>query len=338
MGKSKKTNEPKPNHDSGNIKERLKEKLNASKLQEEQESTVRNTTDIDDDQFKLLQKQIDSKVDMSSLNSSSKSSVVDITQNSAKIFVAAPCYNGTVHVKFMQSVMKLQMLLAQMKIGFEFYTIPFDSLIPRARNACATRFMQSKDSTHLMFIDADIEFNPRDVIKMLQEDKDVLGGIYSKKSMDFDALYNNFKDCPTKVELLQSAGKYAFNFKPQKQHKVERGVVEVLDAPTGFLMIKKQVIQKMRDHYPETEYLNDVGPYAVLPDDRFFDLFPSQIFEDHGKKRYLSEDYGFCRLWQRMGGEIFADLSVQLAHHGQFAFLGNPLVYLKHNKNVSISK
>jgi hypothetical protein len=114
---------------------------------------------------------------------------------------------------------------------------------------------------------------------------------------------------------------------------VERGVVEVLDAPTGFMMIKKDVIREMIAYYPETEYMNDVQAYQINKEDRFYDLFPSQIFEG----RYLSEDYGFCRLWQRMGGEIFTDLTVKLNHIGQFCYYGDPIQFLKHNNTIQMS-
>lgn len=309
----------KSKHSPDEIREKLKKKL----AENEKKKIEKTDNEI---QFDLLRKQLDTDT-----------SIKYVDNSKMKIFVATPCYNGTVHVKYMQSVMNLQMLLMKMGIGMEFYTIPFDSLIPRARNACCTRFIQSKDSTHLMFIDADIEFNPKDVVKMIQENKDVIGGCYSKKAVDFDMLYKNYNKFDNKLNLLQSAGKYAFNFKPQLQHKVERGVIEVLDAPTGFLMIKREVIEKMMNKYPNYEYKNDVGPYNIKSDDKFFDLFPSQIFEDNGVKRYLSEDYGFCRLWQNLGGLIHIDLTVQLNHIGQFTYHGNPILYLKNNENVNIT-
>ena len=254
--------------------------------------------------------------------------------NSPKIFIATPCYVGQVHVKYMESMLGLQTALIKHGIGFDFYTIPFDSLIPRARNASVTRFLRSEKATHLFFIDADIQFNPESVLKMLKEDKDVIAGCYPKKALDFEAIKNNYTKTTSQLELIQSSVKYAFNFKHQKKHKMIRGVVEVLDAPTGFMMIKKSVIRKMIENYPNTEYKNDVAAYQVNKDDRFFDLFQSQVFD----KRYLSEDYGFCRLWQNMNGTIYADLTVKLNHIGQFHFYGDPIMFLKNSEHLSLSK
>jgi hypothetical protein len=250
-----------------------------------------------------------------------------------KIFVATPCYAGQVHVKYMESMMGLAHHLNQASVGFEFYTIPFDSLIPRARNACVSRFMESKEATHLLFVDADIQFHSSSVLKMLQENKDVIAGCYPKKTLDLGTVHKNFDKVETQLELIQSSVRYAYNLKPQNNHTLERGCVEVMDAPTGFMMIKKSVIRDLTKQYPETEYVNDVSAYQFSKEDRFFDLFQSQVFNN----RYLSEDYGFCRLWQNMGGTIFADLSVKLNHIGQFCYFGDPIMNLKHQEGVEMT-
>jgi hypothetical protein len=51
--------------------------------------------------------------------------------------------------------------------------------------------------------------------------------------------------------------------------------VEILDTPTGFVMIEKQVIRDMIKQYPLTEYFNGVAAYQVNPGDRLFDVFQS---------------------------------------------------------------
>jgi hypothetical protein len=250
-----------------------------------------------------------------------------------KIFVATPCYAGQVHVKYMESVMSLSQMLSQNGIGMEFYSIPFDSLIPRARNASITRFMNDSLSTHILFIDSDIQFHPTSVMKMLKEDKEIIAGCYPKKAIDWDAMKTNHSKPLNTIELIQSSVRYAYNMKPQRTHVIERGCVEVLDAPTGFLMIKKSAIREMIHTYPETEYINDVGAYGKKDENRFFDLFQTQVFEG----RYLSEDYGFCRLWQKMKKPIYADLTVKLNHIGQFSYLGDPLLHLKNSDSVQMT-
>ena len=44
---------------------------------------------------------------------------------------------------------------------------------------------------------------------------------------------------------------------------------------------------------------------------------------DPDSKRYLSEDYTFCRRWQQMGGDVFLDPRTALNHVGHYTFRGN---------------
>ena len=44
---------------------------------------------------------------------------------------------------------------------------------------------------------------------------------------------------------------------------------------------------------------------------------------DPDSRRYLSEDYAFCRRWQQMGGKIYADCMTVLGHVGNIRFIGS---------------
>jgi hypothetical protein len=74
--------------------------------------------------------------------------------------------------------------------------------------------------------------------------------------------------------------------------------------------------------YPELKYNNDVTINNQHLDDHFYALFDTMI--DPVDRRYLSEDYTFCRRWQEIGGDIWLDPSISLNHYGHFCFQGNP--------------
>jgi len=242
-----------------------------------------------------------------------------------KIFVATPCYAGQVHVRYMESILALTQALTEHNVGFSFFTVPFDSLVPRARNTCVNRFLSDETATHLMFIDADIQFNPMTVVKMLLNNKDVICGAYPKKTLDFDAVKSSIDKVKNIQELISASTRYAINIKHGAKPD-ESGIIEALDAPTGFMMIKRKVITDMIDKYPESEYSNDIRSYkSSEKSDKYYDLFQCKVV-DH---RYLSEDYAFCRLWQNMGGKIFIDLTARLTHIGQFNYFGDPLKYFQ---------
>ena len=111
------------------------------------------------------------------------------------IMVATPMYGGQCAGMFTKSCNDLAALCMHYKIPLKFYYLFNESLITRARNYCCDEFMRS-DSTHLMFIDSDIAFNPNDVITMAAmmdvEDEDneydILCGPYPKKCISWEKI------------------------------------------------------------------------------------------------------------------------------------------------------
>lgn len=248
-----------------------------------------------------------------------------------KFFIATPCYGGALTEPYFRSTIKLLTFFNSHKIPLAFGTIANESLVTRARNVLLAYFLNS-DYTHLLFIDADIEFQVDDVIKMYAHDKDVVVGAYPKKGVN----WNNIKEG---IKLKESEGKtveggqigalgsdYAINFKfndaERKQVSVHNGLIPLHDAGTGFMMIKREAILKLIEAYPEIKYNNDVQMNGVDLKDNFYALFDTMI--DPIDKRYLSEDYTFCRRWQGIGGDIWLDPSISLNHYGSFCFQGNP--------------
>ncbi len=223
-------------------------------------------------------------------------------QDNYNIFFATPCYGGLLTDQFFLSMFRLQQQFMEKKIRFRITTLRNESLITRARNILTAMYLHS-DCTHLMFIDADIEFDPESVFRMMMMDKDIITGAYPKKTLPID---------------------YAINFKfkdiANKQVNVDHGAVEVLDASTGFFMIKRDVFEKMIIAYPDLHYKNDssIDPIFNPHCYAFFDTYL-----DKKDNRYLSEDYAFCRLWQNIGGKIWLDPKTKLNHVGSYTFEGN---------------
>lgn len=220
------------------------------------------------------------------------------------LMVATPCYGGVVTNAYLMSVLRTASLLTARGIRHEVVTAPGDSLIARARNTLVSVFMAS-DNSHFMFIDADIEWQPEAIIRLLAADKDVICGAYPKKKLPVT---------------------YAINFKPGSDQKLRQcpksGAIEIRDAATGFLMIKRRVFERMIAAYPQTRY---VGTTSLTPEqDRFTHaLFDCLIEVVDGEPRYLSEDFGFCRRWQAIGGEVWLDPAIKLNHHGPMAYEGD---------------
>lgn len=258
--------------------------------------------------------------------------VDDLRKN--KFFIATPCYGGQLTEPYFRSVIKLMTFFNQHRVPLAFGTIANESLVTRARNVLLAYFLGS-DYTHLMFIDADIEFQVEDVLKLYAHNRDVCVGAYPKKGLNWDRIRDTIINDPEKAKNNTAAlgADYAVNFKfLNKQDRtiaVDRGVVKLHDAGTGFMMIKRNSILKLIKAYPELKYNNDVQLNQDLSD-HFYALFDTMI--DPVDRRYLSEDYTFCRRWQDIGGDIWLDPTISLNHYGSFCFAGNPAQIIQFSK------
>jgi len=263
---------------------------------------------------------------------------IDLTKmRKSKFFIATPCYGGALTEPYFRSTIKLMTFFNGHKVPLAFGTIANESLVTRARNVLLAYFLNS-DYTHLMFVDADIEFQVDDILKLWMHDRDVVVGAYPKKGVNWTHIKEAVLLDPSRQHTSQQIGAlgsdYAINFKfidrEKKQVGVENGLIKLHDAGTGFMMIKREAILKLIKKYPEMKYNNDVQMGGVDLKDNFYALFDTMI--DPIDKRYLSEDYTFCRRWQDMGGDIWLDPSISLNHYGSFCFQGNPEMIIQFNE------
>ena len=232
------------------------------------------------------------------------------------LFVATPCYGGLVNQKYTQSLIQLVSKSMQHGMQMGYFTRSNESLITRARNDLTFTFLQSP-ATHLMFIDADINFDPDDIFKMISYNKDIITGAYPTKTINWEKMANS-KNITVK-DLKSNSVRYASGIK--NSNKTEDGLLEIIDGATGFMLIKREVIEKMIKNYPETKYMPEVYDDPSQKGLPKYALFDTMI--DEG--RYLSEDYTFCRRWQRMGGKIYVDPNIILDHVGTYTFKGGSI-------------
>ena len=247
-----------------------------------------------------------------------------------KLFVATPMYGGMNHGLYMKSCLDLQTTMMRYGIEIKFSFLFNESLITRARNYLVDEFLRT-DYTHMLFIDSDIHFNAQDVIALLALDKDVIGGPYPKKSMNWGNIAHAARNHPDlePKELENLVGEYVFNVvKGTSQFQVTEPL-EVMEIGTGYMMIKRDVFNKMKDEYPTIRYKPDHVGQANFDGSRYIHAYFDTIIDTKesivggGSDRYLSEDYMFCQLWRKMGGQIFLCPWMKTQHIGSYAFTGN---------------
>ena len=246
------------------------------------------------------------------------------------IFIATPCYGGQIGEPYFRSMLKFTLLCNKYDIPYTVSTLANESLITRGRNTLTSFFMENEHATHLFFIDADIEFQPEDILRAVAYDKPIVVGAYPKKAINWDSIIHaareNTKETSQTIEGHSSNYVVNFDFlkddKGNRTHQVQiiDNLVLLKDAGTGFMCIKKDTVQKLFDAHPELKYVNDINV------DQKFEPFMYALFDtmiDPESRRYLSEDYTFCRLWQQMGGEVYLDPRTALNHVGHYTFRGN---------------
>ena len=255
--------------------------------------------------------------------------VQDLRKN--KLFVATPMYGGNCNGLYMKACLDLQGICQQYGMDVRFSFLFNESLITRARNYLVDEFLRS-GYTHLLFIDSDILFNPQDVLALIALDKDVIGGPYPKKSINWRNVFNGAKRVLSDANFDQAnfnpgeleglTGDYVFNPVPgTTQFKVSEPL-EVMEIGTGFMLVKRAVFDKFKEEYPHLNYKPDHVGQANFDGSRYIHAYFDTVI-DPDSHRYLSEDYMFCQYWRAIGGSIWLCPWMRTQHVGTYAFTGD---------------
>ena len=210
-----------------------------------------------------------------------------------RVHICMPCYGGMLTESTFMSYIKWANTARQLGIDWTMETMTNESLISRARNTLTAKFLHNKESTHLMFIDADIGWEPWHLLVLLNRDVDVIGGLYPMKSLPVKWCVNGFDGAEEGVDGLQ----------------------EVTKTGTGFLLMKRGVFDKLNAHPAVKPFMNDIGlPAELNPYMKTY--FDTAVREN----RYYSEDWTFCENWRDIGGKVWIDKRVLLRHTGTYVF------------------
>ena len=262
--------------------------------------------------------------------------VVDISEPKYKIFVATPVHSEC-SIHYTQALLKFQKQCMMNSIMVSFSLLK-SSLVTQGRNLCVANFLKDPTNyTHLLFIDSDIDFKFDTIIKMLKFDREVIATPYPMKHIHWDQIWDRVQKGKIKnIEQLKRAG-HAFPIKLENQKGKEipvvDGVIEVSHAPTGCMLIKKQVFDKMIKAYPndKIEQATIVNGKALI-DEYNYNFFDT--IHDPETKKYYGEDFGFCKKWTAIGGKCYCYVSDDITHVGEYAYNGKLMDNLDISKTV----
>jgi hypothetical protein len=231
--------------------------------------------------------------------SDQKTSKVQIELNleqlrKTRVHIMMPCYGGMLTESTFMSFIKWANTARQLQMDWTMETMTNESLICRARNTLSAKFLNNEQSTHCMFIDSDIGWEPWHLLVLLNHDVDVIGGLYPMKTLPV---------------------KWCVNGVDRQPPGLHPDLVEVSKTGTGFMLIKRHVFEKLNSHPAVIPFNNDVGLEKDL-DKNMKTYFTTVVRE----QRYYSEDWAFCENWRDLGGQVFVDKRVLLKHTGTYTF------------------
>ena len=211
-----------------------------------------------------------------------------------KLMIGLPAYDHKVGVKMAVSLMQLGQKLLEHGIDVEVNSLCGCSVVSRARNIIAHRFVKS-DCDHLMFIDADMTFEADSVIRLMcwNQDKAIVAGAYEARKEG-------------KVYIVSLDGGYGVNGPQGKVTMDAAGLVRAYRVATGFMMIQKRVFEVLKEAHPEWEHKD------TNTDERMYSFFDFKSTPGG----YIGEDFLFCDRVREQGMDIWLDPTIKLGHMG----------------------
>jgi hypothetical protein len=232
-----------------------------------------------------------------------------------KLFIATPAFGHQVTTNYANSLLKfVSTSHPRLAVSSAVHLQSGMALVTQARNNCVAYFLNS-DCTHFLFIDADIGFEPDAIYRLIEKDVPLCLTPY-----------------PVKGYGANNQLQFIVHFPDKDNVKIQKdGFAEIVAGPTGFMMIKREVFEKLAEKYPERKTINKqlVGNKVETMEKGWYTFFETAQDPENG---YLGEDIAFCRLWTNIGGKIYADTQTPLTHFGSHAFHGSlNMMFAKQN-------
>ena len=233
-------------------------------------------------------------------------------------------YGGMGNTMYMSSLLQLQNQCHGLGIKMEHCFMMNESLIDRARNGLVHEFLTQSKADYLLFIDADIQFRPEDILAMMSYDKELICAPYPKKHINWPVIIEAIKSGIDDVQTIERlVGEYVFT--PLEQQMRIEEVIKVSESGTGLMLIKRSVFEKMKKAFPENYYESDHSKDILSGKTKEMHAF---FRTDIVNKRYLSEDYYFCHKWREIGGDVWFFPWAVTSHYGTYPFSGSLGVFI----------
>ena len=207
------------------------------------------------------------------------------------VFIGIPCYDD-IKTATADSLFHLGQTLAANAIGSSlmFAKSPY---VGKCRNMLVSNFLKTKGE-YLLFVDADVEFYPEAVMKMINSKKKVVCSLYRVKKQNLNVEYPIVLD--SKETLLVD----------------DNDMMKIKVGPAGLMLIHRSISELLIEKHPELKIKNDKD------DTDMYDFFNSTFKDGH----WYGEDVSFCHILTNLGIDIYANIGSETVHHGNYGWRG----------------
>jgi hypothetical protein len=246
----------------------------------------------------------------------------DFDYTKIRLLVCTPVHSN-LSIHYVESMLKLQQSAILYGMGFSCMLLK-SSLVTQGRNLSVSNFLSASENyTHLLFIDSDIAFESDSLFKMLKHDKEILSMPYPLKTLDWDKITNRInKEGINEKDIISKSG-YMYPIKVENKSSVtvNKGIMKVTHSPTGFMLIKRQVFDKMIEKYPNLKISQPLILNGVESErENMWNFFDTWFDEKNNK--YYGEDFAFCQKWTDIGGECYCYIEDYITHVGEYLYTG----------------
>lgn len=207
-----------------------------------------------------------------------------------KVFIATPAFDGRVHVQYAVALAETHTLLASHGISIQININSSGSLLVAERNRLNKAFLSS-DCTHMLCIDSDLGWPAGAVKAMIDHEIDFVAGLYPARGVEKEFLFR-----PVYREDRSIVS-------------IEKGLLQMNYIPSGFMLIKRHVIERMTEHF---SHLYFEPKHRDFKHENGHCLFNTEVVDGE----FWGEDYVFSRRVREAGFEIWVDPLIEFDHAG----------------------
>jgi hypothetical protein len=241
-----------------------------------------------------------------------------MSKKSKSVFIATPMYGGMCHGSYAKSLFNTMKFLLDNGYEVQFRDMYNNSIITEARDLFTQMFLAS-GCDYLFFIDADQSFKPEDVLRMIQEDKDIIGGVVPKKRMNWNSISEAVQHGIPAQSLSKYSGEFNLALLPgQDQPEDFTKSFEVSHIGTGMMIIKRSVFDKLKESVRSYKYSGS-EMQGISSGDKVYEFWKTDISEEG---LAMGEDVNFCHMWRKLGNKVYAAPYAKTTHVGSYEFSG----------------